>query len=189
MEATGPPTLDLSDPEIFKRVYERYARRVHAAAYRVVRNAATAEDVTQDVFIRLWRDPSRFDPRRGDLGPFLQLMARSRALDLWRTDQVVDRTTDRLRHTMVGDPATDEGPAQKAERDEEAAAVRAAVRRLPPAQREAIALAYWGDLTAAEIARRLRVPVGTAKGRLRLGLAKLRIAPQATPDGPVGQTA
>ena len=130
----------------------------------------------QDVFLRLWRRPGSFDPARGDLGTYLRLMGRSRALDLWRESQVRGRAADRLKLVDAADeePRVEEHPAVLAERDEDGAEVRAALGKLPEAQREAIVLAYWGGLTADQIARRAHVPLGTAKSRIRLGLARLR---------------
>jgi RNA polymerase sigma-70 factor (ECF subfamily) len=102
-------------------------------------------------------------------------MARSRALDLWREGQAAGRAGDRLKLVVAQDePRVDDRPAVAAERDDDRAAIRAALRKLPAAQREALVLAYWGGLTADEIATRAGVPLGTAKSRIRLGLAKLR---------------
>jgi RNA polymerase sigma-70 factor (ECF subfamily) len=167
---------DLSDPAVFERAYDEHSRSVYAAAYRVLGNPAQAQDVVQDVFLRLWRRPRTFDARRGELGAYLRMMARSRALDLWREGQALGRASDRLKVAVVQDTPRDEAdrPGPQAERREEGATVRAAVRRLPDAQREAVVMAYWGGLTADEIAQRIEVPLGTAKSRIRLGLEKLR---------------
>jgi len=167
---------DLSDPAVFGRAYDEHARGVYTAAYRVLGNAPQAQDVVQDVFLRLWRRPRTFDAARGELGPYLRMMARSRALDLWREGQAAGRASDRLKQAVAQEPPRDEAdrPSAQALRHEQGATVRAAVRRLPDAQREAVVLAYWGGLTADEIARRSAVPLGTAKSRIRLGLAKLR---------------
>ena len=142
--------MDLTDPTTFARAYDHHGRAVYSAAMRILGDPARAQDVTQDVFLRVWRNPGRFDERRGELGSYLRLMA---------GDEVV-RTDDR--------------PSVIAERDEDRAVVRAALARLPEAQREALVLAYFGELTADEIARRSGVPLGTAKSRIRLGLTKLR---------------
>jgi len=89
--------MDLSDPATFARAYDEHAPAVYGTALRVLGNPAAAQDVAQDVFLRVWRRPGTFDPRRGDLGAYLRLMARSRALDLWRTTQASGRATDRLK--------------------------------------------------------------------------------------------
>ncbi|HVL97023.1 MAG TPA: sigma-70 family RNA polymerase sigma factor [Solirubrobacteraceae bacterium] len=167
--------MNLRDPRDFSRAYDAHSRSVYAAALRVLGDGAQASDVVQDVFLRLWRRPDSFDPARAELGTYLRLMARSRAVDLWREGQTRGRASDRLK-VVVGDeePRTDDRPAEALERQDARASVRAALRQLPPAQREALVLAYWGGLTAEQIARRERIPLGTAKSRIRLGLAKLR---------------
>ena len=165
----------LSDPQVFQQVYDEHARGVYAAALRILGNPTQAQDVAQDVFLRLWRRPQTFDARRGELGSYLRLMARSRALDLWREGQAAGRASDRLALVVSGaEGRVEDAPAPAAERDESRDAVRSALRKLPAPQREALVLAYWGGMTADEIARRSDVPLGTAKSRIRLGLAKLR---------------
>ena len=165
----------LRDPEKFRSIYDEHGRGVYAAALRILGDAAQAQDVTQDVFLRLWRNPEKFDARRGGLGPYLKLMGRSRALDLWREGQAAGRASDRMKVTVAGDEGrVEDAPDRALERDEAGAIVRSALTRLPTAQREALVLAYWGGMTADEIARRSDVPLGTAKSRIRLGLARLR---------------
>ena len=168
---SAPP---LTDPREFERAYDEHGRSVYATALRILGNPAQAQDVAQDVFLRLWRRPQAYDARRGGLGPYLRLMARSRALDLWREGQAAGRMTDRLVVATDPEPEQTDAPVPSAERNEERAGVRAALRSLPQAQREALVLAYWGGMTADEIARRSDVPLGTAKSRIRLGLARLR---------------
>src|SRR5262245_66307219 len=89
--------MDLSDPTTFARAYDEHGPAVYGTALRVLANPAAAQDVAQDVFLRVWRRPAAFDPARGDLGAYLRLMARSRALDLWRSAQAGGRATDRLK--------------------------------------------------------------------------------------------
>jgi RNA polymerase sigma-70 factor, ECF subfamily len=167
--------MDLRDPEQFSRAYDEHHRAVFAAAQRVLGDHALAGDVVQDVFLRVWRRPQAFDAARGDLGTFLRLMARSRAVDLWREGQSRGRATDRFT-LLAADtgPRQDDRPEDAVERGDERSAVLAALRALPLAQREALVLAYWGGMTAEQIARREAIPLGTAKSRIRLGLAKLR---------------
>jgi RNA polymerase sigma-70 factor, ECF subfamily len=167
--------LDLSDPQDFQRMYDEHSRGVYAAAFRITGNPTQAQDVVQDVFLRVWRKPKTFDARRGELGSYLRLMARSRALDLWREGQAAGRASDRLKVVVGGAEAhVDDRPADAVELHDDRAVVRDALKRLPAAQREALVLAYWGGLTADQIARQSEVPLGTAKSRIRLGLAKLR---------------
>src|SRR3954463_16608710 len=83
--------FDLADPTEFSRVYDEHARSVYGAALRILGSPAQAQDVAQDVFLKLWRSPRRFDPGRGELGSYLRLMARSRALDVYREGQAAGR--------------------------------------------------------------------------------------------------
>src|SRR3954463_9644380 len=143
-----PTAADLRDHAAFSRAYAEHSRAVHAAAMAVLHDHARAQDVVQDVFLRLWRRPEAFDARRGGLGTYLRLMARSRALDLRREVQASRRVSERLsfltERTATSPVA---GPAAVERGD-----VRTAMRELPAGQREALVLTYWGDLTAAELA-------------------------------------
>jgi RNA polymerase sigma-70 factor, ECF subfamily len=167
--------IELSDPTTFQRVFAEHERGVYATAFRILGNGAQAQDVVQDVFLRLWRRPRTFDAERGALGSYLRLMARSRALDVWREGQAGGRASDRLKLVVADeDLRLDDQPAAAAELADTRELLRDGLRRLPEAQREALVLAYWGGLTADEIAHRSAVPLGTAKSRIRLGLSKLR---------------
>ncbi|MSW95928.1 MAG: sigma-70 family RNA polymerase sigma factor, partial [Actinobacteria bacterium] len=167
--------MNLSDPGTFSRVYEQHSRAVYGAALRILGNSTQAQDVVQDVFLRVWRRPEAFDDRRGELGSYLRLMARSRALDLWREGQAAGRASDRLKVVVSAEQTRpQESPPAMTERRERLRTIEDALRTLPEAQREAVLLAYWGDMTADEIARRSDVPLGTAKSRIRLGLTRLR---------------
>ena len=167
--------IDLGDPHTFRRAFADHERSVYAAAFRVLGNSTQAQDVVQDVFLRVWRRPGAYDERRGELGAYLRLMARSRALDLWREAQAAGRATDRMRVVAVDtDAPVDTRPFDATSRHEIRAMVREALSHLPELQREALVLAYWGGLTADEIAGKVAIPLGTAKSRIRLGLARLR---------------
>lgn len=170
--------MNLKDPTAFAAAYDEHSRAVYATAYRVLNDATLAQDVVQDVFLRVWRRPDAFDARRGSLATYLRLMARSRAVDVWREHQAAGRATDRLKSAteIAADvQVPDAQPAAELERADEAAAVRAAVSDLPQPQREAVVLAYWGGMTAEQISERTGIPLGTAKSRLRLALGKLRV--------------
>src|SRR5215213_11020830 len=120
--------MDLSDPQTYRQAFEEHERGVHAAAMRILNNAAQAQDVVQDVFLRLWRRPASFDAARGELGPYLRLMARSRALDVWREGQAAGRASDRRKVVVSGAEArVEDAPGPSAERDEERATVREAL--------------------------------------------------------------
>jgi RNA polymerase sigma-70 factor, ECF subfamily len=178
--------MDLSDPVTFGRIYDEHRRGVHATAYRVLNSSSAAQDVVQDVFLRVWRNPHKFDAGRGEIGSYLRLMARSRAVDMWREGQASGRVEDRLKAVVAQDaPRPDAQPDHLALASADRTTVRDALGRLPDPQREALVLAYWGGLTADQIALRAGVPLGTAKSRIRLGLARLRSELQslrATPE-------
>ena len=113
-----------------RRAYDEHARGAYRAAYRVLGNAAQAQDVVQDVFLKLWRQPEKFDARRGELGSYLRLMARSRALDLWREGQAAGRASDRLKLGV----AREEGARRRAPRGRRRARGAAAHRARRPAR-------------------------------------------------------
>ena len=161
----------------FEAIYEQHAVDVHRAAFSILRDAALAEDVVQEVFERVWRG-SGHDERRGPLGPYLTLLARSRALDLRRRSRRGERILHRLGEEAGSLRAGSQPPDAAVARAAERRLARAAVRRLPHEQRQAIGLAYWGGLSAREVADVEGIPFGTAKTRVRLGLAKLARDPE-----------
>jgi RNA polymerase sigma-70 factor, ECF subfamily len=174
--------VNLRDPHQFDSAYRAHERRVRAAAQRVVVDPGAAEDVTQEVFLKLWQRPDLFDDKRGSLAAFLCVMARSRALDRLRSEGALDRARLRLaEHFAVLEPGTDEEPVAALVRRDENEDLRRAMLRLPAAQREALTLAYGGEMNSVEIARRTHVGRATARSRLRLGIGKLR-ADLAGPD-------
>jgi RNA polymerase sigma-70 factor (ECF subfamily) len=155
------------DASAFASVYDRHASAAFGLARRMLEPAA-AEEVVQECFLSLWRAPA-YRPERGSLRTFLLTVVRNRAIDVLRADG---------RLAAVPAPESEEpdaiGIEEAVERRENARALRTALGVLPAPQREAIALAYLGGLTQLEIAGRLGVPVGTVKGRIRLGLRRLR---------------
>src|SRR3954454_10416102 len=164
----------------FERLYDEHAGRLLSVAYRVLGDSALAQDIVQDVFLGLWRVPAGLVARRGPIGYYLRMVARSRALDVLREAQVAGRAKDRmLSLSKAKEDPPELRPAVAAERHALSVVVRRALMRLPDVQREAIVLAYWGGLTAEQIAANSSTPVGTVKSRIRLGVLKLR--QQCTP--------
>jgi RNA polymerase sigma-70 factor (ECF subfamily) len=157
----------------FEVVYERHAGAAFSLAYRIVGTRNGAEDVSQDAFLNLWRSGARYDRSRG-------------SVRTWVLGIVHHRAIDHLRRAAVHAPrrASDEGIEERFEarehtdvevaRRDEAATVRAAMGSLPSEQCQVIELAYFGGFTHTEIADMLETPVGTIKGRMRLGLGKMR---------------
>jgi RNA polymerase sigma-70 factor, ECF subfamily len=156
-----------TEPAAFAALYDLHAPAVLRTAATIVGEPAVAEDVTAEVFLDLWRRPWQYDPARGELGAFLHVKARSRALDARRRAASSARVRERCEHEWRPEPGPDPDDAVLAP------GIRAAVLRLPETQREAIALAYWGGLSCSEIAEHCGIPLGTAKSRLRLALARL----------------
>jgi RNA polymerase sigma-70 factor (ECF subfamily) len=153
--------------------YDRYGRLVYTIALRITGDRETAEEVVQDVFQNVWQAAGGFQSGVGFFSSWLLGIARHRAIDATRSKRERARTREQTLNFDL--PASDETGiertvAQTMLRD----SVREALKELPVNQRQAIELAYYGDLTRAEIAARLGEPLGTVKTRLRLGLLKLR---------------
>ena len=185
-EGTGTPTdagADLAalltrcaraDEQAFADLYDATARRVHGLVLRVVRDPAQAEEVTQEVYLQVWRTATRFDATKGSALSWLMTLAHRRAVDRVRAAEAASRqdTTYHQRTQVVPHDAT----AEAAETSLEARRVRAALAELTTVQREALELAYFGGYTHTEVATMLDLPVGTAKTRIRDGLIRLRDA-------------
>jgi RNA polymerase sigma-70 factor (ECF subfamily) len=150
--------------------YDDHAGAVFGVAWRMLGDRPSAEDIVQDVFLRLWQRPEGYDPARGRLRAWLCAAARHRAIDQLRRAETYDRC---LRLLAAGLLARVPDPADPAIRDVMAEAVRVAVGALPEPQRIAVMLAYYGGLSYREVAVALGIAEGTAKSRLRLGLRTL----------------
>jgi RNA polymerase sigma-70 factor (ECF subfamily) len=166
---------DLKDPRQFDDAYRQLAPQAIAAARRVLRDDAAAEDVVQDVFMQLWLRPSSYDARRGPLSAYVTMMSRSRALDRWRSrsarDAAVERTKEEVKVSGVG---AEEPADEHVIRRDRNRRLAGALQHLPAEQRDALLLAYGKGMSASEIAEATAIPLGTAKSRLRLGLRKTR---------------
>jgi RNA polymerase sigma-70 factor (ECF subfamily) len=159
--------------EAFEVVYERHATVAFSLAYRIVGTRNAAEDVVQEAFLSLWRSGARYDRARGSVRTWILGIVHNRAIDVLRRAMVHDRRR-----------ASDEGIEERFEarertelevaRNDEAREVHAALRALPPEQSKVIELAYFGGFSQSEIAELLQTPIGTVKGRTRLGLEKMR---------------
>ena len=162
--------MALGDVSALGTLYDRYAGLVFGLAARVTGSPADAEEVLQDVFVQAWSQAGLYVPARGTPRTWLLTIARTRAIDRRRR-----RRRDEATGSAVGDvPDPGENPVAHLEERGQREAVRKALALLPPDQRAAIELAYFGGLTHLEIATRTGDPLGTVKGRLRLGMEKLR---------------
>jgi RNA polymerase sigma-70 factor (ECF subfamily) len=151
--------------------YRRHAGAVYGLAKRVLADATRAEEIVQEVFLRLWNQPDRFDPERGSLRSFLLAQAHGRAVDLLRSD-----TARRRREDRDARDAAESGYDLEHEVWDLAVAdkVREALTALPEDERRAIQLAYFGGHTYREVATMLQAPEGTVKSRIRVGLRRMR---------------
>jgi RNA polymerase sigma-70 factor (ECF subfamily) len=154
-------------------LYSRHGGPCFALARRVTSDPALAEEVVQEVFLALWRQPDRFDPDRGSMRSYLFAQAHGRSVDLVRAESArrVREERDALRR-----PTADADLERAVAGLGEAEAIRRALARLSEGEREAIELAYFGGHTYREVATLLEVPEGTVKSRIRSGLLRLRAA-------------
>lgn len=152
-------------------LYDRYSGVVYSVALRVLGDTGAAEDVLQEVFMQLWRNPGLFDASRGNLGPWLAVIARNRAIDVLRK---------RRPETDVEDVvvSVDQDLAGAAERNIAMQKVRMVLTAMPVAQRSALEMAYFEGLSHSEISEKTGEPLGTIKTRIRSGLLALRKALQ-----------
>ena len=159
------------DHRALEAAYGRHGAAVFGMARRVLRNHTLAEEVAQEVFVRFWRDPGRYDPTRAPLRAFLLRDAHGRAVDLLRAE-----TARRAREERDQPLASEEapGPEQEVWQAVRSAKVKVALEGLPAAERGAIVLAFYAGLSYQEVARRLGEPEGTVKSRIRRGLERLR---------------
>jgi RNA polymerase sigma-70 factor (ECF subfamily) len=158
-------------PEALAEVYRRHAGAVYALACRVLRDSSLAEEVVQEVFLRLWARPENFDPERGRLRSFLLAQGHGRAVDVVRSD--VSRR--RREEHGASDPAAGDNEVEDPVWKEAVAGrIRTALAALPENQRKALELAYFGGKTCREVAITLGEPEGTVKSRIRAGLRRMR---------------
>jgi RNA polymerase sigma-70 factor (ECF subfamily) len=154
-------------------LYDRYSSVVYAVALRVLGDTGAAEDILQEVFLQLWGNPQAFDASRGNLAPWLAVIARNRAVDVLRKR----RPQTEIEETLVSVEPDMAGDADRARAAEK---VRAVLKDMPQAQRSALEMAYFEGYSHSEIAEKTGEPLGTIKTRIRAGLMLLRRAVEAT---------
>ena len=157
------------DESAMAQMYDRYSSIVYSVSLRVLGDTGAAEDVLQDVFMQLWRNPGGFDSSRGNLGPWLAVIARNRAIDVLRRR----RPETDLENVILSVEPDLAGDAERARAMEK---VRGTLGSMPAAQRMALEMAYFEGLTHTEIAAKTGEPLGTIKTRIRAGLLALRVA-------------
>ena len=157
------------DDVALAELYDRYGRAAYSLSLRVLRDRALAEDAVQEGFLSAWRSAAAFDPARAKPSTWLLTLVHRRAVDLVRREE-----------RRRGDPLPEEETAQEGTAEDEVslreqrAIVQEALGKLPPDQRAALELAYYGGYTQSELAERLGVPLGTVKSRMFAGLRRLR---------------
>jgi len=163
--------LSNGDHGALNEAYRIYGRRVYRVAYGLLRREELAQDITQDVFVRLWRKPHRYDPSRGSLASFLQLDAHGRSVDLIRSEEA------RARREVADEQRSSNyqaGPEEEAMNMITSERVRNALGGLTENERKPIAMAFYLGYSYRKVAALLDVPEGTVKSRIRSGLAELR---------------
>jgi RNA polymerase sigma-70 factor (ECF subfamily) len=163
------------DQEAFRGLFGRYAPAAKALALRVVRQSNLAEEIVQEAFMALWKNPDGYDQQRGSVKAWLMGTVHHRAVDLVRREEAHRRRAERA---IPGAMETEPDPAEQVVEEvggpEERAAVRAALGELPPDQRQVIELMYFGGRSQSQIAAELGLPLGTVKSRTLLGMRRLR---------------
>lgn len=163
------------DARAFEVVFDRHGGAAFSLAYRMCGTRARAEDIVQEAFLSLWRSGARYDRTRGSVRSWILNVVHRRAIDAFRREasrERLDAGDERLAERLPSAELTE----REAERRDDAHRVRTALLELPTEQRQVIELAYFGGFTHSEIAEMLGLPAGTVKGRMRLGLAKLRLS-------------
>lgn len=168
------PLIGEKNPDAFEVFYDRHGGVAYSLAYRIVGERGAAEDVTQEAFISIWRSGARYDAARGSVRTWMLGIVRNRAIDALRSKSgkapKLDFDDDSI---LEHRPATEQTESEALQR-ETAQEVRGALGELPGEQAKVIQLAYFGGFSHSEIAGMLGVPLGTVKGRMRLGLEKIR---------------
>ncbi|MEM8945276.1 MAG: sigma-70 family RNA polymerase sigma factor [Planctomycetota bacterium] len=169
--------VQAGDKTAFAILYDRHAPTIYALCLKIVRMDSDAEAVVSDVFLEVWRNPWKFDDRRGSCRTYLLTLARSRAIDRWRATGTRNRRTQDAGEQRVDSDSELQlawEPSSLAEQSERRQAVRGAIATLDASQRQTLILAYFEGLTHREIAERLEMPLGTVKTKIRNGIGALR---------------
>jgi RNA polymerase sigma-70 factor, ECF subfamily len=167
-----------SDTDALAQLYDRYSQAIYSLCLRIVRDRPAAEELTQEVFVRLWRSAASFEPGKGRVSTWLLRIAHNLALNEIRRRQsrpaIAPDTDWEVESARLSDPSVEGDPALSTWLRERAETIRQALAQLPQAQRQAIELAFFGGLSQAEIAAALGDPLGTVKSRIRTGMQRLR---------------
>lgn len=162
------------DEQAFARLYDQTSSRVYGMVLRVVRDPAQSAEVTQDIYLEVWKQSARFDGTKGAVLPWLLMIAHRRAVDRVRSAQSSVVRDDK--YAVLNEERPFDSVSEQVQTTLEAQRVRKVLADLTPAQREAVGLAYFGGYTHSEVAELLKIPLGTVKTRIRDGLIRMRDA-------------
>lgn len=167
--------IQREDPEALSKLYDRYNGIIKALILRVVHNEAEADDLLQEIFMELWTQASNFSARKGKPLGWLVTLARRRAIDGLRKKQAYVRAGERLQNETEQQPDAwvHNGTEEEINSSDTRVLIRKVITSLPPAQQEAIDLAFFLGMSQREIAAKTNTPLGTVKTRLELGLKKI----------------
>ena len=168
------PLVSRKDPEAFEVLYDRHGGAAYSLAYRIVGSRTAAEDVTQEALLSIWRSGARYDRARGSVRAWTLGIVRNRAIDLLRKESGRSPKLAAEGEELLERSPSEELTDAEALRRETAREVRGAIKDLPDDQSRVIQLAYYGGFSHSEIAEMLSEPLGTVKGRMRLGMDKIR---------------
>lgn len=156
-------------------LYERYHRYAYALAYRILHDPLASEDIVQDAFLSIWRKASSYQAQNGSVQSWIQAIVRHRAIDKIRASAHRDYQWTPLQADNEQDPPSEEPDVwEQAWQSEQYRIIHEVMEQIPVEQRMVIELAYFGGLTHAEISEQYQIPLGTVKGRMRLGLQKMK---------------
>ena len=180
-DGDAAPTLEAllaasarGDERSFAQLYDQTVPRVYGMVLRVVRDAAQSAEVTQDVYLEVWRQSARFDATKGAALPWLLMIAHRRAVDRVRAAQSSIVRDDK--YAVLHEERPYDSVSEQVQISLDGQRVRKVLEDLTPAQREAVNLAYFGGYTHSEVAELLKIPLGTVKTRIRDGLIRMRDA-------------
>jgi RNA polymerase sigma-70 factor, ECF subfamily len=163
------------DMAAFSLIYDRYAQSVYALAAHLL-GPIDAEEIVQEVFLRLWNKAEQFDESRGNFGGWFMTVARNYVMDELRSRSQQQKlvAAEEIDHLLSSETDPSVNVEEESSQREQGAAIFRALKTLPEEQRRVLILAYFGGLSQSAIAERLNWPLGTVKKRIRLGLQKLR---------------